>query len=152
MDFEQNLLATMITTTTYGTWLPGDLRGYVDHGRILPGDLETLGRNRMRMNQPTVYLNAEQQNLIFEALGRGAEEFGYELLAVSVESWHCHWFINHRHDRVATMAGRLKNRMRQAVQRGRIWTSGYDKRFCFDEKSVEARYQYIGGHRGCRLR
>jgi len=38
MSATQNLLATMVTTTTYGTWLPGDVRGYVDDGVILPGD------------------------------------------------------------------------------------------------------------------
>jgi hypothetical protein len=33
-----NTLATMITMTTYGTWLRGDYRGWVDDGRILPPD------------------------------------------------------------------------------------------------------------------
>ena len=37
-----NVLATMVTTTSYGTWLPGDARGYVDRGRILSGDPEKL--------------------------------------------------------------------------------------------------------------
>jgi len=29
-------LAIMVTSTTYGTWLRGDKRGWVDDGRILP--------------------------------------------------------------------------------------------------------------------
>ena len=34
----QRLLATTVTTTSYGAWLPGDLRGYVEDGVVLPGD------------------------------------------------------------------------------------------------------------------
>ncbi len=32
----KHVLATMFTTTSYGTWLPGDARGYVEDGKILP--------------------------------------------------------------------------------------------------------------------
>ncbi|MGD0539955.1 MAG: hypothetical protein ABSB33_00420 [Tepidisphaeraceae bacterium] len=35
---EPRLLATMVTTTSYGAWLPGDIRGYVQNGIVLPGD------------------------------------------------------------------------------------------------------------------
>jgi hypothetical protein len=43
-------LATMITSTTYGTWLRGDRRGWVDDGRILPALpwLEANDRTRMK--------------------------------------------------------------------------------------------------------
>jgi len=43
------LLATMVTTTTYGSWLPGDLRGYVEDSIILPGDPERLEHATQRM-------------------------------------------------------------------------------------------------------
>ena len=39
-----NVLATMVTTTSYGTWLPGELRGYVDKGVILPPTARRSGR------------------------------------------------------------------------------------------------------------
>jgi hypothetical protein len=28
--------ASFVTTTTHGSWLPGDVRGYVERGQILP--------------------------------------------------------------------------------------------------------------------
>jgi hypothetical protein len=69
---------------------------------------------------------------------------------VSIESWHAHWLVDHAFDAVEVMVGRLKTRMRQAVARGRLWTAGYDARYCFDEEAVEARHDYIRRHHGSR--
>ena len=41
------LLATMITTTSYGTWLPGDVRGFVERGVILGGNPKLLKYRRL---------------------------------------------------------------------------------------------------------
>jgi hypothetical protein len=146
----QNLLATMITTTTYGTWLPGDLRGYVDKGVILPGDPVLLELASKLMTGEPVYLTEDEQHIAFDALVRAADEFGYDLLEASIESWHAHWLIDHKFDAVEVMVGRLKSRMRQQVDRGRIWTRGYDARYCFDDDSKNGRRQYIRRHRGWR--
>ncbi len=150
MPATQTLLATMITTTTYGTWLPGDLRNYVDDGIILPGDPKLLERSRELMTSDSVFLTPSQQRIAFDALLNAATEFGYTLLAVSVESWHAHWLIDHNFDDVKTVAGRLKTRMRQALNCGRIWTRGYDARYCFDRDSVKRRKLYIQRHAGFR--
>ena len=146
----QRLLATMITTTTYGTWLPGDLRGYVERGVILPGDPNRLDRSRRLMRTDPVYLTPDEQDAVFEALQRAAHEFDYSLFAASIESWHAHWLIDHRFDAADVMVGRLKTRMRQALDRGRIWTAGYDARFCFDHEALVRRRDYIRRHCGSR--
>lgn len=140
----------MITTTTYGTWLPGDLRGYVDRGVILPHDPDRLERSRRLMKTDPVFLSPREQDALFDALQRAAREFEYALFAVSIESWHAHWLIDHAFDAVEVMMGRLKTRMRQALARGRLWTAGYDARYCFDEEAVEARRNYIRQHHGYR--
>ena len=140
----------MITTTTYGTWLPGDLRGYVDDGKILPGDPEVWDRAQTRMRGEPVLLSETEQLAALDALIEAGNEFGYELHAVSIESWHAHVLVSHGSDKVATVAGRLKTRMRQAVDRGRVWTTGYDRRYCFTEADVAARSNYIQRHNGYR--
>jgi hypothetical protein len=45
-----NTFATLITMTTYGTWLRGAKRGWIDEGKILPADpiLEAADRRRMK--------------------------------------------------------------------------------------------------------
>jgi len=30
---------------------------------------------------------------------------------------------------------------------GKVWTRGYDKRFCFDQKGLRERTKYVEGHR-----
>lgn len=146
----QRLLATMITTTTYGTWLPGDLRGYVEDGIILPPDPHRLERSRRLLKTDPIFLTAREQEALFEALQCAAREFDYALLAASIESWHAHWLIDHAFDDVKVMVGRMKTRMRQALARGCLWTAGYDARYCFDDEAVEARRNYIRGHQGTR--
>jgi len=150
-----NLRATMITTTTYGTWLPGDLRGYVEDGVVLPGDPAKLERAGKLLRGSPVFLTPEEQDAAFAAACDAVREFGYELHAVSVESWHTHILVTHGAVKVAAVAGQFKTRMRQAIaeatgRTGRIWTTGYDKRFCFNDADIAARHDYIRRHAGYR--
>jgi hypothetical protein len=146
----QRVLATMVTTTSYGTWLPGDIRGYVANGQILPHDPQVLARSKQLMSNSPVFFSAEQQDILFDALCRACDEFHYRLLHASVESWHLHWNVDHGFDPVATVVGRLKNRMRQALNVGRIWTDGYYDRYLFTHAEIENCADYIRRHRGWR--
>jgi hypothetical protein len=146
------LLATMVTTTSYGAWLPGDIRGYVDKGIILPGDPSRLELAIQRMaGRAAVLFSVRQQQQLFDALRMAAEEFQCHLTDASVESWHLHWIVEHGFDPVATMVGRLKNRMRQALKIGRIWTEGYYDSRLFERAALQARQRYVAGHGGCRM-
>jgi hypothetical protein len=146
----QNLLATMITTTTYGTWLPGDVRGYVEHGIVLPPAPRLESRARLLLTSEPVLMSRIEQNLAADILVSACERFGYPLFCLSIECWHLHWLTDCRSDAIPTMVARLKNAIRQALGRGRIWTAGYDKRFCFSLEQVNARYEYIARHAGFR--
>ena len=148
---DPNVLATMVTTTSYGTWLPGDARGYVADGQILPGDPKLLDRARSLLAHAPVYFDDAEQDALLDALCDAAVEFGYRLTDVSVESWHLHWLASHGYDLVSTMVGRLKTRMRQALDRGRIWTEGYCHRCLYAPEEIEQCRRYIARHRGCRM-
>jgi len=98
-----------------------------------------------------ILFTPEQQASLFEALRAAAEEFHYELTDASIECWHVHWIVHHGFDSVPTMVGRLKNRMRQGLGIGRIWTEGYYDSRLFDIPALEARRCYVARHAGCRL-
>lgn len=147
----RRVLATMVTTTSYGTWLPGDIRGYVDDGAILPHNPRLLSHARSIMSGNPVYFTDAQQIVLTRAICDAAVEFNYVLTDLSVEPWHLHWVIDHRFDPVHVMAGRLKTRMRQLINRGRIWTEGYHHTCLYDQAAVEARRQYIARHDGARI-
>jgi len=147
----QRVLATFVTTTTYGTWLPGDARGFVEDDRILPSDPVRLRRAQSLMKNAPVLLSEAEQTCLFRALGAACDEFGYELTDCTVESWHVHWIVGHGFDAVPVMAGRLKTRMRQALARGRIWTDGYCHHCLYTMNEIEAVQGYIVRHSGCRM-
>jgi len=98
-----------------------------------------------------VLFDIERQAQLFDALCNAAEEFHYDLTDASVESWHLHWIVHHGFDSVPTMVGRLKDRMRQALGVGQIWTEGYYDSRLFNVPAIESGRGYIGRHAGCRM-
>ncbi len=144
-----NLRYTMVTTTSYGSWLPGDARGYVQQGRILPPEPKLVSHAKSLLKSTPVRFSDDEQARLFQALQSAAEEFNYRLSDVSIESWHAHWIILHN-DTVQTMVGRLKNRLRQSLNRGRIWTEGYHFREIRTESGLITARNYIARHKGVR--
>ena len=142
---------TFVTTTSHGTWLPGDLRGYVRRGVILPGDPQLLKLSRHRLKSKPVYFARSERRHLFLALVDACSEFGYRLSDVAIETWHLHWILFHGDDRIEKVVGRLKTRMRQALTRGRIWTEGYCAEPLFDNVAVEQVQEYIAWHEGCMM-
>lgn len=142
--------ATFVTTTSYGSWLPGDARGYVQDGQILPAS-PTLERHaRSILTQQPVLFSHNEQKLLMSAILAACDEFGYRVFDLTIESWHLHWIARH-HDAAESMIGRLKNRMRQRLNRGRIWTEGYWQRALITEEDLLIARNYIRRHAGCRL-
>jgi REP element-mobilizing transposase RayT len=143
-------LATFMTTTSYGSWLPGDRRGYVDNGQAHPSRRYLNAHVEKSLGKSKVVFSPPEQQRLFEFLQDAAKEFGYTLTDAVVEATHLHWIIGHD-DAVDQMAGRLKNRMRQRLDRGRVWTKGYSHRLLFDEDALELARNYLSKHTGVRL-
>ena len=140
--------AVMVTCTTYGTWLRGDQRGWVEDGQIYPSnpDLEWANRNRMK-HTPFIFA-AEDLLRIGAMIGESlAERRSLTLLALSVQSWHVHLVDHVGMDLVERVVKTLKDAVRWGLRPNRpIWTEGYDKRFCFDQNATSARVRYVERH------
>ncbi len=80
------MTVTFITTTSHGTWLPGDLRGYVRKGITLPGDPKLLEQSRKLLKGNPVYFNERERDSLFDALADACNEFNYRLSDVAIES------------------------------------------------------------------
>jgi hypothetical protein len=141
---------TFVTTTSHGTWLPGDMRGYVHKGVTLPGDPWRLELSRRLLKTPPVFFSPSDRDVLFESLLAACDEFECRLSDAAVEAWHLHWIVGHE-DSIEKMVGRLKTRMRQALSRGRIWTEGYCGEPLFNDAAIEGAQQYIARHDGCRI-
>jgi REP element-mobilizing transposase RayT len=140
----------MLTWTTYGTWLQGDERGYVKKGKILGENPKLKKANVESMPRNEVRLNKKQQEIVKEAIIKEAEKTKEEILALAVCSNHIHMVLRYAIKPIEKTAGLFKNAARVALQKegfvGRVWTRGYDKRYCFDEKSLKNRIEYINKH------
>jgi REP element-mobilizing transposase RayT len=140
---------TFVTTTSYGTWLPGDLRGYVQRGEILPGNPRLLKSAQNSLKSELVFFSAADQQKLLATIMAAAAEFDYRLTDLAIEAWHLHWIVSHGDDSPDKMAARLKARMRQALNRGRIWTKSYCGQALHDEAALHQVRCYIVRHPGC---
>jgi hypothetical protein len=143
-------LATFVTTTSSGSWLPGDARGYADNGQLMPPRPLLADHVRRELERDAIIFSLDEQCQLIASLVEASNEFDYRLTDAVVEATHLHWIIGHR-DEVATMVGRLKNRMRQRLRRGRIWTAGYSHRLLFDNFGLEQARAYLIKHAGLRM-
>ena len=141
-------LAILITMTTYGAWLRGDRRGWVDQGVVFPCRPVLEAADRERMKHAVFLFDPAQFLPIGEMIGRSLRErLGLRLFALTVQAWHVHMVVvatEHDIERIVKCA---KDAVRWGLRPGRpIWGDGYDKRFCFDEKSVHHRIEYVERH------
>lgn len=140
----------MVTWTTYGTWLQGDERGYVKDGEILPGNHKLKFANRNQQKFQTVKLNPSQKQIVRNAILQEAQKVRQKILAIAACSNHIHIVaevspesieqIVHRYKRMSTLY------LHNAGLKGKIWSTGFDKRFCFTDKEIENRIKYVNEH------
>ena len=140
----------MVTWTTYGTWLPGDKRGYVRQGKIMPGDPKILKASQSLQKAATVTLDSEQKAIIRRAILQEAQKIGHTIEALAVCTNHIHLVAYPCEKPIESIVSRYKNVAMFALQKDgpvrRIWTRGFDKRFCFNEKSMKQRIEYVKRH------
>lgn len=143
-------LGYMITWTTYGTWLQGDKRGYVKDGEVSGENKELREANRAAQKSKGVKLRRKEKEIVRKAIGSEAEKLGQRIYAVAVCSNHVHVVADNIDEDLGKVAGRYKRAGTMALRRkgfvGRVWTKGYDKRFCFDKKALEERIRYVQRH------
>lgn len=87
-------LAYFITWTCYGTWLPGDDRGWTKwhKGDQIPQPL-LADWCRDQMVEKPVLLNDQERNLVNETVARHCEIRAWHLYAVNCRTNHCHCVI-----------------------------------------------------------
>jgi REP element-mobilizing transposase RayT len=156
----------LLTWTTYGTWLPGDRRGFVSNVRDgpgpevrhnIPGTPCDAGDERVRqravdhlVGEP-VWLTAEQAGIVVEQFQQTAAYRGWSLLAVAVMANHVHLVVGvpgdpdpakvlHDFKSYATRALKARG---QVPSGGRWWTESGSRRKLPDGRAVQAAVEYV---------
>jgi REP element-mobilizing transposase RayT len=140
----------MVTWTTYGTWLQGDKRGYVKDGQVLKPDADLEAANLRNLQKHPVHLTTIQKEIVNQAIANKAKQLGQNVLAVAVCQNHVHLVIAYNGTPIEFSVKHYKNAAISALRKhghqGSVWSSGFDKRFCFDEKSLRKRIDYVNDH------
>jgi REP element-mobilizing transposase RayT len=145
-------LAYLITWTTYGTWLPGDERGWVDRGA--PGGVQApdpakRDAARRKLDGPPVALLPEQRALV-EATVRAHCDFRrWTLHAVNARSNHVHVVVTAPEtepekimDQFKAWCSRRLNE-RAGKARERWWTRHGSTKWINDEDYFHAAVRYV---------
>ena len=143
-------LGYMVTWTTYGTWLQGEKKGYVKKGKVLSGSDKLRRANIERLSQEPVRLSVQEKRIVRQAILEKAQQAGQRIFAIAVCSNHVHIMVGYDGRPVEQTVRRYKNvataALRAKGMSGKVWTKGYDKRYCFEEKSLRARIAYVETH------
>src|SRR5262245_12166180 len=80
---------------TYGTWLPGDDRGWVKEyqGFQLP-DWKTEHEARRNLTEPPVMLDDEERRIVQSTIREHCEIRGWHLFALAVRTNHVHIVVS----------------------------------------------------------
>ena len=84
-------LAYFLTWSTYGTWLPGDERGWIEyaHGWQFP-DAARMLEAKARMTENACRLDREQRDVVERQIAETCKIRSWELHAVNCRSNHAH--------------------------------------------------------------
>jgi len=143
-----NTLAIMFTMTTYGVWLRGDQRGWVDDGIVMPPDPPLEARDKLTMKYEPFYFDQADLLHVGEMIGESLiARLEQKMLALTVQRWHVHFVVVGTEVSVPRVVKCAKDAVRWGLRLDRpIWGDGYDKRFCYDRSAVYARVSYVERH------
>ncbi|HVC93801.1 MAG TPA: hypothetical protein VND64_08925 [Pirellulales bacterium] len=151
-------LAFFMTWSTYGTWLPGDERGWVEyrHGWQLP-DLARKLEAAAKMTEDACILDDEQRGLVERTISEHCDKRRWELFAVNCRTNHLHIVVGaHREpDEMrsqfkAWCTRRLKELDAQRAEtastgtvREKWWAERGSRRYVNDKASLAAAIAYV---------
>lgn len=159
-----NDFALLLTWTCYGTWLPGDARGYVSNTRSKRGGFEPLQNApgapvtaddadsrdlaRRLLKHPAVRLSSEQAFVTADAIVAAATERSWEIVQGAVMANHVHVVVRNCPDDASAVRRILKGVSqadlgKQARRPQRWWSQGGSDRYLHGSASIEAAVKYV---------
>lgn len=147
---------------TYGTWLPGDPRGFRTrhHRGHVEGDYknrpppgsnrELLERSQTLLQRAPIHLNAAQQKIAADAVVEKMLADGIEIIALSVDDHHFHLLSRFRDHRPKHWVGRAKMHssmiLRDHGLPGGAWATGCRTLPIHDRQHQVTVFDYIVKH------
>ena len=141
-------VAIMFTFTTYGSWLRGDIRGWVDNGIIYPSNPDREHSDYFHQKAPAYFFPSDKLNYVGNLIGYAVnDKIKTKIYALTVTKWHAHFVTGPTNIELGKFVQIVKATVRSGLkEKQKIWTRKYDKRFCFSSDDAIARIQYVQQH------
>jgi REP element-mobilizing transposase RayT len=148
-------IAFFLTWTTYGSWLPGDDRGWVDgRGHLHAAEPARAMRASRLLAESRLTLGVHQQSVVADVIAAHSNIRGWTLHAMSCRSEHVHVVITavgvSPEDVLSQLKTWASRRLKGASaedrtrrRRMRWWTEGGSKRWIYDVAGLEAVVTYV---------
>jgi REP element-mobilizing transposase RayT len=115
--FNQAPAGFLLTWRTYGTWLPGDQRGWTSHGRGAQSENPSIEKYaRQHSRSDPVKLDRVQRHCVIEEIQSYCKFRGWMCYAVTCQSNHVHVVLQTRQDPLRVMA-KLKTRCTRGLHK-----------------------------------
>jgi len=148
-------LGYLLTWTTYGTWLPGDRRGWVSKTNAAPGAeydrpipaLMDLSQRQMKHEE--VVLSQYHRDIVEQAIAEVCRNRGWTLYASNCRSNHIHAVADLADVSAKKGMSDFKAYATRALRDAgfflarRIWTRGGSARHIHTEESLSAAISYV---------
>lgn len=143
-------LVYFITWTTYGTWMPGDARGWRkrgEWGQVPRPLLESWCRKQM--TGEAILLSRTDRETVESACREHCQFRGWELMAVSARSNHVHVVViadkgpKKVRDQIKANCTRCLRRQAAPLIAKRTWTRGGDIEILDTDDDIEAAVLYV---------
>ena len=139
-----------ITWTTYGTWLPGDERGWHrwGEGNVQPPNELFAEMALSEMKETALTLSPHERDIVEQTIVRHCEIRSWTLHAVNARSNHVHIVVTARGYHPKTVRDQFKawcTRHLKPGNRGRkrFWTEGGSCRWINYEDDLESAIVYV---------
>jgi len=144
------MIGFMATWTTYGSWLQGNKKGYVKNGTILPANAELEKSNKALLKHDEINIPKNLRIIVKNAILKEAADIGQKVYAIAVCSNHVHIVVESISKRCGYSVGRFKKaatkELRKYGYNDKVWTKGFDKRYCHSEQELGKKIKYVQRH------
>jgi REP element-mobilizing transposase RayT len=146
-------IAYFLTWNTYGTWLPGDERGWIlkQNGIQLPDPAKEKAA-KQKMTEPPLILDKQQRQIVEQTIADHCKIRGWELYAVNCRTEHVHVVVSAnrkpgdmRDQFKAWCTRRLKENdcHKKKTSRKKWWAERGSQRYIGDDESLEDAIHYV---------
>jgi hypothetical protein len=142
-------LAYFLTWTTYGSWLPGDARGWTDSRGVIRQPNARLVRAARRLaRKPVVVFDAHGRKIVEQVIGEHCLFRRWLLHAVSCRTMHVHAVVSAAETSPDTVLAGLKARCARKLSEmfagdGPWWAKGGSRRRLYDLRGLQTVVAYV---------